>query len=378
MYIYDRQSGAQDQRTAQPIAVRSSQRYYYRDPAGRTRESTERTLGEFEALHSTGSVTSGQFGTTLSRLGISQKVVDLLKLSKTFMTMAVTLDKRYVSIWLPTQDRHRQLNTSPDGVVVTGPFTGRRVLDVQESSTGSMFEPYDSPDNTGYYDAIRIKKPDPAQTLRWIEVIAHETGHAFNLINRNSPPAAKMADRIRAAIAEEIATRKIETSVVSEIMKTTLGGQQLKGQTPNSGGTAPHTVERNFFPTPLRRTYLEHFVFSELIRKAINREGLSEFQIKAKNREIEGIPLKGWRSRTFSSDYSKFRFWLRVIDFRWRRLMQLHRPGTPEFERGKEIVLQENASAFFGGLIRYTPRPAMLRPKRAIQPPRKTPVRSTP
>jgi hypothetical protein len=284
-------------------------------------------------------------------------VVDLLKLSKTFMTMAVTLDKRYVSIWRPTQDRHRQLNTSPAGVVMTGPFTGRRVLDVQESFTGSMFEPYDSPDNTGYYDAIRIKKPDQAETLRWIEVIAHETGHAFNFVNRRSPPAATMADRIRAAIADEIATRQIAASVVSEIMKTRRGGQQLQGQTPNTGGTAPHTVERDFFPTPLRRTYLEHFVFSELIREAINRERLSQSQIEAKNREIEGMPLKGWRSRSFSSDYSKLRFWLRVIDFRWRRLMQLHRPGTPEFERGKEIVLQENANAFFGGLVRYTPRP---------------------
>ncbi len=359
MYIYDRQSSPQDQRTGQPITVRPSQRYYYRDPAGRTRESIERTLGEFAALQepSTGSMTSGQFGTTLSRLGIPQKVINLLKLSKTFIAMAVTLDARYVSIWLPTQDRHRLLDTSPDGVVRTGLFTGRRVLDVQESSTGSMFETYDSPDNTGYYDAIRIKKPDQAQTLRWIEVIAHETGHAFNLVKRSSPPAAKMADRIRAAIADEIATRKIEATVVSEIMKTTLGGQQLKGQTPNTGGTASHTVERDFFPTPLRRTYLEHFVFSELIREAINREGLSQLEIKAKNREIERIPLKGWRSRIFSSDYSKFRFWLRVIDFRWGRLMQLHRPGTPEFERGKEIVLQENSNAFFGGLIRYTPRP---------------------
>ena len=124
------------------------------------------------------------------------------------MTMAGTLDNRYASIRVPTQNKHRQLNTSADGVVTTGTFTGRRVLDVQESSTGSMFEPYDSPDNTGYYDTIRIKKPNRVETLRWIEVIAHETGHAFNLVSRTSPPAAKMADRIRDAIADEIATSK--------------------------------------------------------------------------------------------------------------------------------------------------------------------------
>ena len=56
----------------------------------------------------------------------------------------------------------------------------------------------------------------------------------------------------------------------------------------------------------------------------------------------------------FSSDYSKVRFWMRVIDFRWQRAMQLRRPGTVEFARLKEQILQEHANAFFGKLIGYT------------------------
>jgi len=273
------------------------------------------------------------------------------------MAMANTLDSRYVSIWDPTGNVHRPLNTSADGVVLPGSaFAGRRVLNVEESATGSMFETFTSPDNRGYYDAIRIKKPDPRDTLMWVEVIAHETGHAFNFVNRTSTPAT-MAARIRDAVSDEIATRLIEDSVVSQIMATAAGAQQLGGQTRSTGSTNRAAVERDFFPTPLRRTNLEHFVLMELISGTISREGLSDSQMKEKDREVQGMDLKGWRARTFTSDYSRFRFWLRVIDFRWRRLEQLHRPGTRAFERAKEIVLQENANAFFSGLVRYSPRP---------------------
>src|SRR5262249_2283086 len=300
----------------------------------------------------------------LGRIGMPASVVAMLRSSATFMAMAKTLDSRYVSIWDPALNIHRRLNTSADGVVLpTSSFAGRRVLNVEESSTGSMFETFTSPDNTGLYDAIRVKKPDPADTLSWVEVIAHETGHAFNFVTRPSP-SVTMADRIRDAISDEIATRQIENTVVLEIMRTTAGARQLAGQTRSTGSTNRPIVERDFFPTPQRRTNLEHFVLMELIRAAINREGLSDTQMKAKDKEVQDMDLKGWRARTFTSDYSRFRFWLRVIDFRWRRLEQLHRPGTRAFERVKEIVLQENANAFFGGLVRYTPRPE-VRKRRA-------------
>jgi hypothetical protein len=129
-------------------------------------------------------------------------------------------------------------------------------------------------------------------------------------------------------------------------------------------------VERDFFPSQLRRTYLEHFVLSELSRDAIRKENLSDTAIKAKNLEVDKIPLTGWRSRKFSSDYSKLRFWLRVINFRWQRLNEMHPSGSPAFEWGKEIVLQEHANAFFGGIISYTPLPPSAQPRPPARPAR--------
>jgi hypothetical protein len=115
-------------------------------------------------------------------------------------------------------------------------------------------------------------------------------------------------------------------------------------------------VERDFFPLALRRTYLEHCVLVDLAQTAIKKEGLDSAAIRAKDQEVGRLPLQGWRARKFTSDYAKVRFAMRVIDFRWARVHVLRRPGTLEFERLKEQVLQENANAFFGGLAMYTSR----------------------
>jgi hypothetical protein len=164
-----------------------------------------------------------------------------------------------------------------------------------------------------------------------------------------------MADRIRAAIAEEIATRRIERAVLSDILKTASGRRALAGFAPSTGDAVQRVVERDFFPSSLRRTYLEHFVLSELMRNAMEREKLTDLrELESKDEEISRIPIHGWRTRKFTSDYSKIRFWMRVIDFRWRRLMALRKPGNIEFAQLKEQILQEHANAFFGGLIGYT------------------------
>jgi hypothetical protein len=328
--------------------------------AYRRRSSMERAIGEFGVLEQAGpnvAVSKGEFGRALRGLGIPNAVVKLLKLSPTFRKMIATLDKRYVYIWNPAETQHRRLlpQTSADGLVTSGTFKGRRIINVQESQTGSTFEPYTSPDNPGYYDLISIKKPAASETGEWLEVIAHETAHAFHAVNPPAPSSAKgAADRIRAAVAEEIATRRIEAAVLSEILKTASGRRTLAGFAPSTGSSIRRVVERDFFPSPLRRTYLEHFVLIELLRQAIERENLTDHELEAKNKEISRIPIRGWRTRKFPSDYSKIRFWMRVIDFRWRRAMQLHRPGTVEFARLKEQILQEHANAFFSKLIGYT------------------------
>ena len=247
------------------------------------------------------------------------------------MKMIATLDKRYVYIWNPAETQHRRLlpQTSIDGLVTSGTFKGRRIINVDQSKTGSMFERYTSPDNPGYYDLISIKKPAASETGGWLEAISHETAHAFHAVNRPSSSSENATDRIRDAVAEEITTRRIEGAVLSEILKTASGRRILVNFAPSTGSLIRGVVERDFFPSPLRRTYLELFVLNELMRQAIQREKLTDRdQLRAKNEEVSRIPLRGWRSRKFMSEYSKIRFWMRVIDFRWQRAMQLRQPGT--------------------------------------------------
>jgi len=308
----------------------------------------------------TAQVAGGEFGRALASIDVPAVATNLLRQSSTFMDMARALDKRYIYLWHPTEKRHRRLTTSANGVVTTGSFVGRRVLDVKTTNAGSWFEPYTSPDNTGYYDVIWIERSGRGNTGRWIERIAHEVTHAFHLATRAAAPAAKLVDRVRAAITEEIETRQVEALVLAEILRTPEGARELQGFTPNAGSTARHDVERDFFPVS-RRTYLEHFMLSELAREAIKREGLSDTERKAKNLEVAAIPIKGWRARKFSSDYAKLRFWLRVIHFRWERLDAIHGSNPAAFDRGREIVLQEHVNAFFGGLLSYTPRPTRTR-----------------
>lgn len=365
MYIYDRKlSGTGDK----PITLRPSHRHYH--------PGSYRTVGEFGALQEANlNVTNGEFGRTLGQIGMPPAVVTLLRLSKKFMTMMGTLDQRYISIWHPSKHVHRSpetLDLSDDGFVTRPPFNGRRVIEVQEdySRSGSKFTPYDPVNSQGIYDLIQILKPSQGDTGMWISVTAHETGHAFNLVTRTRPPANNKAARIRHAILDEIEARDIECEVITEIVRTPQGARALRGFSHNVGGTDPHVVERDFFPSALRRTYLEQFVLSELMREAVKLEKLTNNQIAAQNQQVDALPMNGWRSRRFSSNYSKLRFWSRVIDFRWQQLMKQQQTGTPAFERVKEQVLQENANAFFGGIISYTPRPAPPRPGRTAPPPR--------
>ena len=269
-------------------------------------------------------VTAGEFGKALASIDPPAVVTTLLRLSKTFMDIAATLDKRYVYLWHPTENRHRRLVTSDNGIVTTGDFAGRRVLDVKKNPAGSWFQPFEDPDNTGYYDVIWIEKPGQREIGSWIEIIAHEATHACHLATRTSAMPAKLADFVKASIAEEIETRRIEALVLKEIGKTTAGKRELAGFVPSTGSTDAHEVERDFFPSQLRRTYLEHFVLSKLARDAIKRERSSDQARKAKDAEVAALPFKAWRSRKFSSDYAKLRFWQRVIHFRWERLRAIH------------------------------------------------------
>lgn len=329
-------------------------------------------------------VTNGEFGTALkwymNTFCVPDEVAKLLKGSPKFLKIAIKLDAKYIAETgrdvelseTPPNDWPDVWGVTTDGVLTKGKYRGanvkgRRVLAISISFDGSSFEPAGSLEHLFSNDTIWLQPPPNAAGVGrkagtaeiggWIERIAHESIHAHHRVLRTGSSATKLAERVLQSIAEEITTRKQEAGIVSEIAATTLGKKLLKTFTPTTGAFDAASVQRDFFPSKLRRTYLEHFLLSALIGEAISRERLTAEAIAKKNEEADRLPLKGWRDRKFSSDYSKIRFWLRVIDFRWQQARKLHTPGSPEFERLKEQVLQEHANAFFGGVISYANRP---------------------
>ena len=321
-------------------------------------------------------VTSGEFGKALSDLDPPPDVARLLGLSPSFLKMANNLDTRYVDIWL-TQTKERVIDLSPDGVVISGRFTGRRSLKVGKSYTSSSwFEPY-SLASPGYYDGIYIEKINPADIGRWIEIIAHETAHAFRFANgqitssRVTCPQSRtaQADAIRASITDEILARKIETQVLKEIQAAS-GGTMVKQYQPTTGSTDKELVERDFLSAHWDGTYLEHFVLETLVQGVIVCDKLDENTIREKNFNVGRIDLSkrkleeylidqdyfdpdSGKLTKFATKYARLRFIQRVIDARWKEFKQQHSPNNKGF--AKEKVLQEHASAFFQGLIKYTP-----------------------
>ncbi|HKR00639.1 MAG TPA: hypothetical protein VJT09_08195 [Pyrinomonadaceae bacterium] len=318
-------------------------------------------------------VTNGQFGKALS--GIPDKVIKLLKLSKTFMAMVAQLDKRYVNIWLSGQHNSaltRRFDLAT-GTISGGTFDGRRLMNVQVMGNNSRFTPHGSPDSTGYYDAMTLERPDPRETRRWVEVIAHETTHAFNFVTRKGAPAANVADRIRASVNEEAGTRKTEAKILSEIIATKVGKQELSKFSSSTGSPRPQDIERDFFPTEPKRTYLEHFVLSELRNEAIRTDQLDSRDTDVIAQLVNNIPLDAKRADEFlrtgkflaseekildtykTKEYPKHQFALFVIGARWNSFSAQHSTSDPDFEKAREKLLQEHARAFFRNVITYTP-----------------------
>jgi hypothetical protein len=203
----------------------------------------------------------------------------------------------------------------------------------------------------------------------FIEVLAHETAHAHNLVTGTGrpalPPNPTTAQSIAASVQEEAFTRGRETRVLGEV---TPGGG-LRGFTPSAGSTVPREVERSRISGEPRSTYLEKFFFDIRIREA--RQLITDVEAARLERIVRGIPLNPANVDQFvdrhamilffnpdigiydivTAPYGKWLFWRRVIDERWRVFDQ--RPNITDAER--EIVLQEHAAAFFDGGIGYTP-----------------------
>jgi len=116
----------------------------------------------------------------------------------------------------------------------------------------------------------------------------------------------------------------------------------------------------------LKRTYLEHFVFTGLLGAAAAKETAERRSIMDKwvdEIDLTKRPLSSYLQdrtlsfltkqgsvRTFVSDYARLRFILRLIDARWRKFERRGlKPGTIEYNTEKERVLRSHWRAFFGG-----------------------------
>ena len=322
-------------------------------------------------------VTSGEYGVELEHYvtlhSVPAQVTALLRRSRTYMNMAHTLDRHYIALdgtrirfdwaaaWSPNND----------GVLTAGPFTGRRVLAVWWGSSGSEFLPAGTLDNDFGYDIILLQPPNAFsgdQTIgEWIQIIAHETTHAFTRNTSGGTASASAVDRITAAITDEVNTRITESTIVTEATR----GSRLPAYTSTTGSTNPAQVQRDMFPSALKRTYLEQFVFDELIREAITSEGLSQTDIERHNARVDALTV-GDADRvvqspgfilyfdpainlynTFNSQYDELRYIQRVIDARWKN----HEQNNAGDLDSKETILQQHAQAFFRGKATYLPRP---------------------
>jgi hypothetical protein len=305
---------------------------------------------------------------------IPNKVPQLLKLSPTFMQQVVELDKRYIALAGPSlcaldkAGKSWTTEWAPNeaGVLTKGPFVGRRVLAVWWDAHGSRFEPAGSLDGNRGFDVIFVQPPSdpdvahqnsPRVIAEYIAHIAHETTHAFIALKRTGPPPKAIPERVRAAIAEEVATRRTEAKILAEIVKTA-AGSALRGAIAGlTGSTETWQVQRDFFPGPLRRTYLEHFVLTELAVEAIQREKLTAADVARIDGEVDALKIDFPSLRSIKTFYGVNRFHLRGIDLRWRALVQ-RRGGEPRNgDLEKEKFLQEFAANFFVGLVKYDPVP---------------------
>ena len=337
-------------------------------------------------------VSNGEFGNALAlfarNAGLPNAVPWLLKQSAAFNGIVKALDGKYVHLDGSTVPVSWGSDWSPDadGVLTKGPQVGRRMVLVRISVQGTSFAPWASPDASHSADTILIETPSSRLSEfdrrgLWLERIVHESIHAHRHVLGLRRSGSNPAARIRAAIDDEIATRTEEGAIVNDLRTRfpNFGRYQ-----PTTGSVVPAEVERDFFSSALRLSYLEHFVLGERMQEALrrlravfrpNKRSLNvEAEISAYNTFVDRIPLEKRPLATylvadpiftrpdrdqparFLHDYPRLRLIRRVIDARWGTVKDLDRRNVhrdPDVEK----MRQEHAKLFFAGLAAYTTLP---------------------
>jgi hypothetical protein len=352
------------------------------DTPGRGEPAGENQAADISKQYGNIVVSTGGYGTALRRFAkdwtVHDDVLSLLKQSPTYMSIVATLDAKYLDGKATTSFT---LPLSDDGVFTKGPNIGRRLIFFELSSNGSFFMPHGAPDNNLNGDIIWLRKPrgtgDPtarenvtlATKGSLVQSIAHESVHAARRVLDKRRPGKTAAERIRASVDDEIETRKTERKIVDEIRKNSPTFAKYQ---PATGSFERWAVERDFFPGEQKRTYLEHFVLSDLhssARTELTSEQAGQYEKIVKKISIGSPPYTSFLTLTpqfahprkgrmpiFRLRYPNILLALRVIDARWRSVKDIEQRDVLQ-DTTLENMRQEHAKAFFNNLATYTKRP---------------------
>ena len=360
--------------------------------------STKRTLGL--ALPPLGF--RDAFDSFLARLGSEQstqlaKAADqILQKSLSFSRIVDRLNKEYLSaLSLEPLGGINQFDPDDDGVLTTGPFSGRRSLVFSELTPGNRFLRAGSykTQTTAFPSSDFIFLKFPAGKInseqqrgnaiaQLVAAIAHESVHAFNRVSSGSTSGLSRAKRAEAFITEEITTREKEKAILKQLLSLKSGGKGLleilekdtksKGlrkQIENRVGAinlSRPEVERDFV-SGTQLTYLETFVIEDLLQQSIRAEKLDSQAIQKSTGRVNNLLFIGSLDKMLRSAHPE----LLTMD-KNTELLTTHLPTQfaelllvrrlieehwKESSDERELVLQSHRDAFFPTEIQYTALP---------------------
>jgi Domain of unknown function (DUF4157) len=314
-------------------------------------------------------ISSGAFGKALEDFTnawtIPDEALTLLWKSGTFRTDVGQIDSKYVysldfSDSTPVDVRPIP---GPDGRIEKGKFVGKRVLFPVSFGEGGSFSTFGSPRgaNTRDVEGDLITISERTSIPGFISELAHEVTHVVRFLGGGAAPAKTIVDEVDAAITDEIKTREGEAKIVGEIPD-----KDVKARASQVGFTDPARVERDFAPA-VGLTYLEHFFFSARLREIKAKDSISDKEAEEireqVNKDLEsgtgGLyfkkPKPGPLRLSELSDYHQTWYSRGVAQREWKDFREKHKPSDPDFGAAKERLLENHATRFFEGRVRYKP-----------------------
>lgn len=323
-------------------------------------------------------VTKGEYSLELNKVWVNllgeseaDMVIDVLKQSSEYVDAVKHVDKETIGMWT---DRGLDvgIDNVKNGRVTSGKEVGKFVLDFYALvGDGAQFRPGGGISDDDY-NMITVEAPADTSAKergRWVEEMIHETFHYENFVFNTFPPASSsLSDRADAFFDQEISVRKRTAKAMKEILSG--APKALKGFKASAPNLKRRDVERDFFPGSDTLTYLEHFVFNdlisdELVAAAPTPSQLSDMKALSKTGSVgpsDDLLLGQIGGFVFvldpvidlfvepTSNAVRLMVQKRAVSKRWSNLIDA---GLTDAI--KETALQEHAKRAFPSGIGYTP-----------------------